>query len=78
MTRIQIDEYRPSWINTKITNNLLADETQFVQFGIEEEIEFTTIEFDPPAPSSMSSWPSRENPDNFYKIASSYITLEMD
>ena len=30
VTRIQIDEYRPSWINTKISSNLVSDETQFI------------------------------------------------
>ena len=30
ISRIQVDEYRPSWINTKISNNVLYDETQFI------------------------------------------------
>ena len=58
ISNIQVDEKRPSWINTKIRSNLLADETQFVQFGISEEIEFRTVEFDAPQPSSMSIWPT--------------------
>ena len=34
ISNVQVDEYRPSWINTKIRSNLLADESQFMQFGI--------------------------------------------
>ena len=61
-----------------IKSNLLADEVEFLQYGIEDEVEFTTIEFDPPAPSSMSSWPTKNEPDNYYKITSAYVTLTMD
>ena len=79
MTQTQFDEHRPSWINTKMRYNLLADETQFLQFGIEEEVEFTSIEVDAPQPSSMSEWPHKDHPEErYYKIASSYITLTMD
>lgn len=49
-----------------------------MQFGVEDEAEFTTIEFDAPAPSSMSQWPTKENPDVYYKVASTYVTLTMD
>ena len=78
ITRIQIDSDKPSWINTQVVSNLIADETQLIQFGVAEEDEFTTIEFGPPAPSSMTSWPTPEEPDNYYKISSSWVTLRMD
>ena len=49
-----------------------------IQFGVAEEDEFTTIEFGPPAPSSMISWPTPEEPNNYYKISSAWVTLRMD
>ena len=33
-----------------------------------EEVEYTTVEYDAPAPSSMSEWPTKENPDTYYKV----------
>ena len=74
----QFDNARPSWINTIVQSNLLADETGLVQWGVEDEIEYTTVDFDPPAPSSLWRWPSKTQPDNKYKIVSSYVTLTMD
>ena len=74
----QFDNARPSWINTIVQSNLLADETGLVQWGVEDEIEYTTVAFDPPAPSSLWNWPSKTQPDNKYKIVSSYVTLTMD
>ena len=35
------------------------------------------MEFDIPQPSVMNKWPTKEKPDNWYKIVSSYITLTM-
>lgn len=49
-----------------------------MQLGISEETEFTTIESEAPQPSSMSIWPSEQNPDEYYKITSSFVTLSMD
>ena len=75
---MQIDEYRPSWINAKIRNNELVDEIGLVQYGVADEFSFETVEYNPPAPSSMSNFPTKEEPWNYYKITSAYLTLTMD
>ena len=74
----QFDNSKPSWINTIIQRNRLSDEVGLVQWGVEDEIEYTKVEFDAPAPSSMWDWPTEIDPDNKYKIVSSYVTLTMD
>ena len=51
---IQIDPKRPNWIETTVQQNLLADETGFLQWGIADEEEYTTINFKEPRPSSMT------------------------
>ena len=48
ITTMQVDEYRPNWVNTKIRQNVLQDETQFLQYGKEEEFEYTSFELDLP------------------------------
>lgn len=78
ITSMQFDEKKTSWLNTLIQSNLLADETGFLQWGIAEETEFTSVKIDPPAPSRMSQWPTLENPDKQYKIISSWVTLDLD
>ena len=78
ITNIQVDQHLSSWISTKLTSNLLADETQFLQFGFEEEFEFSTVEFENPVPSSFNVWPTKEKPDTYYKIVSAFLTLSMD
>ena len=49
-----------------------------MQYGIADENEFTTVNFDTPAPSSMSKWPSDRESESKYKVVSSYVTLSMD
>ena len=57
---------------------MLADETGFLQWGIADEEEFTTVQFDAPAPSFLSKWPDKKGSDNGYKVISSFVTLSMD
>ena len=56
----------------------MADETGFLQYGIQDETSFTTFQIDPPAPSSMKNWPNEKGSDKEYKITSAWITLSMD
>ena len=74
-----VDVQRPTWINSKIRSTELGDETQLLQYGIEDSVEFDRLEYDLPAPSSMKYWAPKEQADDFYyKIVSSYVTLTMD
>ena len=54
--------------------NLLADETNFIQLGNAEEVEFVTLKFDPPRPSAMTKWPDQT--DGYYKVTSANIYIE--
>ena len=77
MTHVQVASDLPSWIDTKIIPSLLADETEFIQLGYEEEVEFLTLEFDPPRPSYYNTWPDEfaGSVDLQYKVARA--SLEM-
>ena len=57
---------------------MLADETGFLQWGIEDKEEFTSIRFDAPAPSFLRKWPSDKDSNDGYKVISSFVTLSMD
>ena len=43
ISHVQVASDRPSWIDTKIIPNVLADETEFIQLGNAEEVEFQTL-----------------------------------
>ena len=65
-------------MNIEVQSNVLADETGFLQWGIADEQEFIKFNFDAAAPSSMSRWPTPEEPNKKYKVVSAYIALTMD
>lgn len=66
---------QPSWVLTYFETWKLQDETSFFQFGQSDEISFTKLNYFETKPSSLTSWPTLENPRNTYKIGS--IWLEM-
>ena len=68
---------RPSWIWNKLVQNLLADETNFIQLGNADEVEFVTLDFEPPQPSSMNVWPDQfdGSVDLHYKVTSAWLEM---
>ena len=78
MSHVQVASDLPSWVDTKIIPNLLADETEFIQLGNAEEVEFQTLKLnDSFLPSSMTIWPDKldGSVDLYYKVSSAYITI---
>ena len=74
---VQAASDRPSWIWTKLVQNLLADETNFIQLGNADEVEFVTLDFESPRPSSMTVWPDQfdGSVDLYYKVTSAFVEM---
>ena len=75
---IQVDEYRPNYVDLYIWKNQLQDEIEFIKYGEEEEFEYNTVEFASPIPSAWFDHPSSGNPDGRYKFTSIAFQMCLD
>ena len=78
LTRFRIDQEKPNYIPTQIQRNLISDETQFIQFGLQDEEKFQNIVTEDPRPSQWADLPTMDQPNSKYKITSLDIFLSMD
>ena len=67
---MQVDEFKPNWIQSLIQRDNLEDETQILQFGYSEDREFYSYLPETPAPSAWNKFPSKEDPFSRYKFTS--------
>ena len=56
----------------------LGDEVGFVQWGDEEEFEFSSVTFETPRPTAWMDFPTNAQPENKYKFGSLWINLSPD
>ena len=73
-----MDEQRSTWLSAYVEKNVLEDEIEIVQYGIEDEFEFYRVNYATSGPSYMNKWPTKEEPDNKYKFASVWFELSQD
>ena len=66
----QADQKKPSWVQGFMRTNIIKDETDFLQYGQEEENEIYTFEWPAPLPSAWIHFPTEENPSTKYKFIS--------
>ena len=69
---------KPSWLNGKLSANLLNDEADYLQWGQESEQTFFSFKMPPPLPSSWIYYPTEENPSNKFKFATIEINFNLD
>ena len=55
----QVDTNNPNWVRTRLNINEVADESQTLQLGFAEEIEFHKFSVDPARASSWNKFPTR-------------------
>ncbi len=58
--------------------NEVADESQTVQLGISEDIQFYQFSHKAPVASSWNKYPTKENPSSRYKFTSIEIIVDPD
>ena len=78
MFNMQADNSNPNWIRTKLNINEVADESQTIQLGFSDDLEFYSFSFDPARASSWNKFPTPENPSTRYKFTSIEIVLDAD
>ena len=54
------DVIKPSWTLTNIQKNVIVDETDFIQLGQYNEVEFHKIEIGETKTSQHQEWPTRK------------------
>jgi len=65
-------------VRTKLNINEVADESQTLQLGFAEEIEFYKFSVDAARASSWNKFPTPQNPSTRYKYSSVEIILDPD
>ena len=73
MQYVQADPYRSNYIMTYVERSTLKDETDFVQYGQNLEVEFESIALGEASPSRQINWPTKEEPKSVYKFTSFWI-----
>lgn len=56
----------PKYVPAMIQKNLLNDETAYLQWGQQSQLNFTVMNFETPLTSSIKNWPTKDEPDNNY------------
>lgn len=62
-----------SWIGVEFNRHRLVDETDFLQLGNIDEIEYDTFSFIDAQPSTYLKWPTKTNSSLTYKLAGLWI-----
>ena len=70
-----VDNRVPNWTATFIERNKIVDETGMIQLGFSEERIFESVEVRVPEPSTAIWWPTRENPNQEYRITGAWLEL---
>ena len=65
-------------MRTKLNINEVADESQTLQLGFSDDLEFYTFSVDAARSSSWNKFPTPENPSTRYKFTSVEIILDPD
>lgn len=73
----QFTSNSPTWFSKKVSRSELTEETDFLQLGQSRRTEFITAINDlQPNQSNWTNFPTKENPNTFYKYVS--ISFESD
>lgn len=64
---------KPAFIGATIDHYELEDETDLVNLGFVSQKEFSMMSFDEPQQSTDRKWPTKDDPDHFYKFSSFWI-----
>lgn len=79
LENFQLDQFRPNWLQSVVSRNLLADETAYIQYGESVDGYYSNYQVDRgPRPSSWSNFPTPEKPFNKYKFNSVKIYFNQD
>ena len=62
-----------SWIQVNFNKHRLVDETEYVQLGAIDEVEYEKFSFADAQPSIYREWPTETNGNRIYKLASLWI-----
>lgn len=62
-----------SWIGVDINKHTLVDETEFLQLGATDEVDYEKLSFIEAQPSALRVWPTEEDPTPFYKLSSFWV-----
>ena len=74
----QVSTGQNVWIPGIFKRNILEDESAMLQYGQQDEKSFHTFTLDSPQPSSWTNFPTKEEPENYFKYASFDIDLCQD
>ena len=74
----QLENTEPTYLAGIMRKNELHDESDYLQFGQEENYEFYAYELPPPKPSSWNVYPTRENPQGIFKYGSIEVNMSQD
>lgn len=74
MKTVQVEPNLPVFVESELERNELEDETSFLNFWQIDITEFMTTTFNKPEFASSSyRWPSKDNPNSFYKFSSFWV-----
>ena len=78
MHTIQFDSKQPNWVLGTLEKGTLFDEIQLLQLGETDNQDFSATKWDPPRPSAMIFFPTKEEPDLMYKFTSISLFFSPD
>jgi len=68
----------PVWVQSFVESWKLSDETNFIQFGESDETYYNKVNFNQAQPSSSNQWPTEDNPQASWKMASIWLEVSPD
>ena len=68
-----VDPAEASWIGIDVDKHRLVDETDFLQLGSIDEVEYEKFSFIDAQPSALNKWPTKESSSTVYKLSSYWI-----
>lgn len=74
----QFDSTKPTWFDGTYRYNIIEDETEYLQWGLQEEHNFWEYQMSDNIPSYWIEWPTEEKPSNKYKYLSGYLSVSPD
>ena len=74
----QFDSTKPTWFDGSYRYNIIEDETEYLQWGLQKEHNFWEYQMSDAVPSYWIDWPTAEEPSRKYKYMSGYLSVSQD